>query len=59
MQALACCNRLIAAAGSLQPPTGLAPFMQGLHLCIGVEYGVREDGVLVVPFGFDTEAHSS
>jgi hypothetical protein len=52
-QALACCSKLIAAAGSLLPPKGLAPLTQGLHLCIGVRYGVRPDGSMTLPHDLD------
>jgi hypothetical protein len=55
-QVLACCAKLIAASGSLMPPRGLAPLTQGLHLCIGVRYGVRDDGAMILPHDIDLGA---
>ena len=55
-QVLACCAKLIAASGSLMPPRGLAPLTQGLHLCIGLHYGVRDDGAMILPHDIDLGA---
>lgn len=55
-QALGCCANLIAASGSLLPPRGLAPLTQGLHVCIGMEYCVRQDGAMVLPYNLDITA---
>jgi len=55
-EAIECFQRLATSAGTLSPPTGLAPLVQGVSLCVGDEYLLKEDGTIVIPHDFDARA---